>query len=381
MNVCGLFAGIGGFEAGLSRAGHHTSLLCEADTHALAVLEARFQGVPVAHDVRTLKRLPSETEVLTAGFPCQDLSQAGATAGIHGKRSGLVGEVFRLLRVSRPPLVILENVSFMLRLKRGSAMALITHELEALGYEWAYRVVDSRSFGVPQRRKRVFVVAALSLEPSLVVLSDDVGEAPEGPFPGDCACGFYWTEGNTGLGWAVDAIPTLKGGSAIGIPSPPAVWIPGSGFFTPDIRDAERLQGFKADWTKPAEAAGPARHRWKLVGNAVTIPVTTWLGKRLKQPGRSIAAAVAQFAPENGWPDAAFSRNGKRYAAGVSHFPESRRWPPLRSFLKYPMAPLSARAADGFRRRLFASELSYLPDFGRELAGYVPPARMVTTQR
>ena len=375
MNICGLFAGVGGFEAGLSRAGHQTTLLCEADAHALAVLEARFQRIPVAHDVCALKRLPSDVQVLTAGFPCQDLSQAGATAGIQGKRSGLVGEVFRLLRVSRPPLVVLENVSFMLRLKRGAAMALITRELEALGYEWAYRVVDSRSFGVPQRRKRVFLVASLSLDPSLVVLADDAGEVREGARSDKSACGFYWTEGNTGLGWAVDAIPTLKGGSALGIPSPPAVWIRDRGFFTPDIRDAERLQGFKADWTKPAETAGPARHRWKLVGNAVTVGVTAWLGKRLNQPGRSVVAPVAQFDSRHGWPDAAFSHRGKIYSAGVSHFPQSREWPSLEPFLKYPLAPLSARAADGFRRRLFASGLSYLPEFGRELAGYVAPAR------
>jgi DNA (cytosine-5)-methyltransferase 1 len=377
MNVCGLFAGIGGFEAGLSKAGHQTTLLCEADDHAIAVLEARFQQVPVAHDVRALKRLPSDAQVLTAGFPCQDLSQAGATAGIHGKRSGLVGEVFRLLRVSRPPLVVLENVSFMLRLKKGAAMALITRELEALGYEWAYRVVDSRSFGVPQRRKRVFLVAALSLDPSLVLLADDAGEAPEGARANQCACGFYWTEGNTGLGWAVDAIPTLKGGSALGIPSPPAVWLRDRGFFTPDIRDAERLQGFKADWTKPAEAAGPARHRWKLVGNAVTVGVTAWLGKRLNTLGRYIVAPTAQFDSRNGWPDAAFSQRGKVFCAGVSQFPQSHEWPALELFLKYPMAPLSARAAEGFRRRLFASGLSYLPQFGRELAGYVAPVSPV----
>ena len=80
--TAGLFAGIGGLELGLSRAGHETALLCEIDRAALAVLEARFPKVPRKTDVRDLKSLPAKTDLLVAGFPCQDLSQAGKTAGI-----------------------------------------------------------------------------------------------------------------------------------------------------------------------------------------------------------------------------------------------------------------------------------------------------------
>jgi C-5 cytosine-specific DNA methylase len=90
----GLFAGIGGVELGLSRSDHETLLLCEFDSAAKAVLEDRFSGAQLAHDVRDLRSLPKATELLTAGFPCQDLSQAGKTAGIGGARSGLVGEGF-----------------------------------------------------------------------------------------------------------------------------------------------------------------------------------------------------------------------------------------------------------------------------------------------
>ncbi len=96
LTTAGLFAGIGGLELGFHRAGHETALLCEIDPHANAVLRGRFPGSDLHEDVRKLKALP-EIDLLAAGFPCQDLSQAGKTAGIKGKNSGLVGEVFRLL--------------------------------------------------------------------------------------------------------------------------------------------------------------------------------------------------------------------------------------------------------------------------------------------
>lgn len=103
LRVAGLFAGIGGIELGFQRAGHEASLLCEIDIPACTVLAAHFPEVRIAHDVCKLGRLPRGTDVLTAGFPCQDLSQAGKTLGIKGSRSGLVGEVFRLVREQPVP--------------------------------------------------------------------------------------------------------------------------------------------------------------------------------------------------------------------------------------------------------------------------------------
>src|SRR6266498_736755 len=82
----GLFAGIGGIELGLSRSGHETDLLCEIDAAAGAVLEQRFPRIKRAADVRELGSLPRKVEIIAAGFPCQDLSQAGRTAGITGSR-------------------------------------------------------------------------------------------------------------------------------------------------------------------------------------------------------------------------------------------------------------------------------------------------------
>ena len=108
------------------------------------------------------------------------------------------------------------------------------------------------------------------------------------------ACGFYWTEGIRGLGWAVDAVPTLKGGSTIGIPSPPAMVFPLGLVGKPDVRDAERMQGFVADWTQPAESVVRAGHRWHLVGNAVTVDVATWIGERLADRAITTPSAIAR---------------------------------------------------------------------------------------
>ena len=151
--VAGLFAGVGGIELGLKRAGMHTELLCEYWDPAVAVLGRRFEGVPLVRDVRQLQELPP-VRLVAAGFPCTDLSQAGFTRGIRGEASGLVAEVFRLLERRRVPWVLLENVRNMLVLDGGAAMNFLVSKLEALGYQWAYRLVDSRFTGVPQRRQR-----------------------------------------------------------------------------------------------------------------------------------------------------------------------------------------------------------------------------------
>lgn len=174
LRVAGLFAGIGGIELGLHHAGHETRLLCEVDPHAARVLRARFPGVTIEPDVRGIASLP-EVDLVSAGFPCQDLSQAGRTAGIAGGRSGLVSEVFRLIgqREAMPRWLLLENVSFMLHLDRGEGMRYLTSELERMGLRWAYRVVDSRAFGVPQRRQRVILLASREADPGPLLFAQE----------------------------------------------------------------------------------------------------------------------------------------------------------------------------------------------------------------
>lgn len=361
--IVGLFAGIGGLERGLHRSGHQTLLLCENEPSALAVLSSKFPGTPLHDDVRTLSALPRQTTLVVAGFPCQDLSQAGQTAGISGQRSGLVGEVLRLLAKHNTPWLLLENVPFMLQLASGRAMNVITTALEDLGYRWAYRVVDARAFGLPQRRRRVYLVASNVGDPRTVLFADDAEplDLPE-PNGHRVACGFYWTEGIRGLGWAVDAIPTLKGGSTIGIPSAPAILLPSGDVVMPDIRDAERLQGFPAGWTKPAERVARLGARWKLVGNAVSVPAAAWIGRRLARPGAILNLHVHDIAGTK-WPTAAWNVGDGRVAVDASEWPVRSPYLPLTQFLKYPPRPLSIKATRGFLERTNRSGLRFPPGF------------------
>jgi DNA (cytosine-5)-methyltransferase 1 len=361
--IAGLFAGIGGIELGLGRSGHETKFLCEIDDGACSVLNARFPKIPHHRDVREPFTLSEETKLLTAGFPCQDLSQAGQTKGINGARSGLVGEVFKIAESRRIPWLLLENVPFMLQLSQGEALEVIFAALENMGYRWAYRVVDSRAFGLPQRRRRVYILAALDDDPRTILFADDVGEQFEPTKQGwrDQACGFYWTEGLRGLGWAFDAVPTIKGGSTIGIPSPPAIVLPGGEIVTPDIRDAERLQGFESGWTDAVKKIGT---RWKLVGNAVSVNTAEWIGRRMCNPGYYDDSADTPLERTTRWPTAAWNVEGRRMlASSLSEWPEARNRPHLVDFLKYEPKPLSARAAKGFYSRAIRAKLDFPPGF------------------
>ena len=373
LRVAGLFAGIGGVESGLAKAGHHSEILCEWDPSAQRVLRARFEGLPIAGDVRSLKSLP-KIDLLSAGFPCQDLSQAGRTAGIRGERSGLVSEVFRLLDRAKPRWLLLENVPFMLQLERGEAMRYLTTELSSRGFNWAYRIVDTRAFGLPQRRRRVLLLASRKEDPRSVLFADDAGVvAARHAFrddklslPKSIACGFYWTEGTRGLGWARNAVPTLKGGSGFGIPSPPAIVLPTRGvarIVTPNICDAERLQGFEENWTAPAvcESDKKGKSRWKLVGNAVSVPVFHWVGERLLAP---VDYDPSHDEPvKQSWPSAAWSMNDKTMAASVSEWPKHQEAKPLHKFLEHEPRDLSLRAARGFYQRANRSSLRFPAGF------------------
>ena len=361
LDVVGLFAGIGGIELGLHQAGHRSVMLCEKDEAAKAVLRAQFgSGTPLESDINSMAALPS-CDVVAAGFPCQDLSQAGRTAGISGDQSGLVAKVFDLVQHAPepPPWLLLENVPFMLRLGRGAGMRYLVDRIEHLGYRWAYRIVDSRAFGLPQRRRRAVLLASRDDDPGRVLLGDDAGVPPELD-PQGRACGFYWTEGTRGLGWAVDAVPTLKGGSTIGIPSPPAIWMPDGAIVTPDIRDVERMQGFLPDWTSPgADGVGARNARWKLVGNAVSVPVARWIGEKLKMPSSFDRDLGCPLRPGTSWPDAACGSNGKAWSVSVSAWPRLDPCVPLAEFLRYEPKPLSKRAATGFFRRASTSTLHF----------------------
>lgn len=360
--VTGLFAGIGGLELGFSKAGFETKTLCEIDLGAQQVLKTRFPAVEVIDDVRAIDSVKG-SDILCAGFPCQDLSSSGNKNGITGTQSSLVDEVFRILAISEVEWVIIENVRFMLHLNKGEAMTRIINGFESLGYNWAYRVIDSQSFGTPQRRHRVYFVASKGGDPRNVILSDDATRttAQVSDITINDHIGFYWTEGAYAVGLNRDAIPPLKAGSTIGIPSPPAILFPDGRVGTPHIMDAERLQGFDADWTKPAEEVVRPSARWRLLGNSVTVPVSEWIARKLRQPS---PYNWTNDRPITGkWPHAAWCMGGKRYESLSSDWPVDRQIVRIGDFLKYEPKPLSVRATNGFLSRAYKGNLNFPPGF------------------
>lgn len=333
--------------------------MSENDDDALAVLRHRFPEAELDTNVVKLAGLPEQTEVVTAGFPCQNLSMAGDKAGLDGDKTQVVEALFRLLKNRRVPWVVIENVYFMLHLNRGAAMERILSRLEGLGYRWASRVVDSRAFGLPQRRRRVFIVAAINGDPRNVLLADD---APDQTWPDpDLAkpIGFYWTEGYSGHGLTADATPPLKAGSGLGIPSPPAVLLPNGRVVTPTIETVERLQGFPARWTSVLGKKKQGRSRWRLVGNAVSVPVAKWIGKRLTQPGVYDPSSDSPFNQGAKWPNAAWCMGKGRMVADVSQYPLRKRRGRLSAFATEGWPDLSNRALAGFVERARSGRLRY----------------------
>jgi DNA (cytosine-5)-methyltransferase 1 len=366
MTSVGLFAGIGGVELGFERAGINCRLLCEIDPAAVSILKREFPETPLAPDAEKLSSLPS-VDVVAGGFPCQNLSLAGDNSGIHGAKSGLVDHFFRLVSTMRkkPRWLVLENVPFMLWQRKGEAMRHVVKKLEELDYRWAYRVIDARAFGLPQRRRRVIFVASRHEDPRDVLLCDEEHvdyDQDNGKDP----CGFFWTEGRAGLGWAVNGVPTLKGGSSIGIVSLPAIWFRSSGdISTPNVLDAERLQGFRANWTKTVIEGKEIRDgfRCKLIGNAVSVPLATWLGRHLVKPSSYDDSRTYDEFTTGVWPNAAFGEKGRVFRVKISEFPKKRPYQSLSGFLKYPVKPLSRKAASGFLLRARTGSLNFAPGF------------------
>jgi len=172
MNVVSLFSGVGGFDLGLEQAGMKTIYQCEWDKHAQTILNRHWPHVPKWGDITTLTaqeilRHGQNPDVIAWGSPCQDLSVAGKRAGLEGERSGLFHEGMRIIKELRketnnayPRISIWENVAGALSSNRGADFGIILDEMAQAGamvIEWA--MLDAQHFGIPQRRRRVFVIA------------------------------------------------------------------------------------------------------------------------------------------------------------------------------------------------------------------------------
>jgi DNA (cytosine-5)-methyltransferase 1 len=159
MRVLDLFSGIGGFSLGLERAGMQTVAFCEIDPFCQRVLAKHWPGVPIYDDVRevTATRLAADgigIDVICGGFPCQDISSAGAKVGIGGERSGLWREYARIIGEVRPRYVVVENVAALLA--RG--MSEVLGDMAALGYDAEWHCIPAAAIGAPHGRDRLWIV-------------------------------------------------------------------------------------------------------------------------------------------------------------------------------------------------------------------------------
>ena len=168
MKAVSLFAGIGGFDLALERNGIEVVASVEWDKHAQSVLRNRFPNSQIYGDIQEVTGeqlinagFDPRNGIITGGFPCQDLSVAGKRTGLAGNRSGLFWEICRLLDETKTQYFILENVPGLLSSNNGADMGTVISALAQRGYGLAYRVLDAKHYGVPQRRRRVFIVGSL----------------------------------------------------------------------------------------------------------------------------------------------------------------------------------------------------------------------------
>jgi DNA (cytosine-5)-methyltransferase 1 len=161
VKVLDLFSGIGGFSLGLERAGMETIAFCEFDEHAQKVLRKHWPDVPIHSDVRSLNGhdYRGTVDVVTGGFPCQDLSSAGAQSGFGGERSSLYIEMLRVISECRPRFAIFENVTGLLTGDSGRWFAKFLYDLAEIGFDAEWHCITASDIGAHHHRDRVWVVA------------------------------------------------------------------------------------------------------------------------------------------------------------------------------------------------------------------------------
>jgi len=310
--VASFFSGIGGLDLGFERAGFRVTFQCEIDPYCLGILERHWPDVPRTRNIKETNGADVPlSQVWVGGFPCQDVSLArmGPRAGLRGQRSGLFHDFARLLAECRPRVFVIENVPGLLSSHRGRDFGLIIRTLASLGYGLGWRVLNSKDFGVPQSRGRVYIVGcyrdwrgpgkilfeserregdAQKGEPdgatALSPFKESVGYPLTGPVVQRLAyCLYACSARHTGTDWSRTYVTYPQGRVRRLTPG-----------------ECEALQGFPRDWTMPAESAEGVERldslRYHALGNAVTVPVAAWLAGRIARliRGESAPAGTSQ---------------------------------------------------------------------------------------
>jgi len=199
-----MFAGIGGFRSGLTRAGGFTCIgYCENDKYAKKAYEAIYdtKGENFYEDARTIQpeNLP-DFDLLCGGFPCQAFSIAGKRGGFGDSRGTLFFEIARIARVKRPAFLCLENVPGLLSHDKGRTFQTILTALYELGYDVAWQVLNSKDFGVPQARKRVYLIGYLRERcPGEILSFRDANAAAPVQLVGGCEGNRIYADSGTGI--------------------------------------------------------------------------------------------------------------------------------------------------------------------------------------
>ena len=337
-----LFSGVGGMDLGLEWAGWECRWQVEIDDWRRQVLTRHWAEVPKWKDVREfcgnrsqsmvgdgiatisatgLQGADLAVDLICGGFPCQDLSVAGRRAGLAGERSGLFFEFARIAGELKPQWLLIENVPGLLSSAQGLDFAIVLDTLDELGYGVAWRILNSQFFGVPQRRRRVFIVGHLGgpCPPEILFEPEGSGRNPQtGRETGtDIAASIKGGAGGRGfpiefeaglavvgrdISHALGACSSVSGrydpnGETYCIEentrdelrirqSPPSVsarrggkqkpWLIGS----PADPDGVRETTGTAGWLDACSRC-PDGRRYAALGDAVTVPVAEWIGRRI----------------------------------------------------------------------------------------------------
>ena len=162
LKILDLFSGIGGFSYAAEKivGGYKTTQFVEIDPYCQSVLHKNFPNIPIHDDIKTFKAKKGQFDVLTAGFPCQDLSVAGRQAGIgEGTRSGLFYEIIRLLGEIQPKFVLFENVRNLLSHEKGTTFQEILFQIAKAGYDAEWSVISAKDVGACHKRERIWIIA------------------------------------------------------------------------------------------------------------------------------------------------------------------------------------------------------------------------------
>lgn len=290
MKFLDLFAGIGGFRLGLEEVGHSCVGFVELDKHARKAYKAIYdtEGEWERHDITKVtdeefRQLRGEVDIITGGFPCQPFSTAGKRGGFSDVRGTLFFHIARAAEQIQPRFLLLENVKGLLFHDKGKTFLTILTTLDELGYNIEWQVLNSKNFGVPQNRERVFIIGHLR------------GKCFRRIFPirGENTNSIRQignidqhkrkrNNPDSGRVYSIDGLSptlnTMQGGGLV-----PKILV-GNRLRHLTPRECWRLQGFP-DWAfERAKNAGVSyRQLYKQAGNAVTVPVIKELGRRINE--------------------------------------------------------------------------------------------------